>query len=213
MPSRGSMKKKENVILRNEGVDYRQKNPLKYHLLPLEKGFMNILFIGHSLIEFFDWQKRFPAHRVSNLGVAGETAEGLLSRTDAITKAHPHADLIFIMTGLNNIAMDDFDFFDPCKRIIEKLRAAYPSSRIFVNSLLPVIVEFINNATIQTANKSLKELSTETGAGFLDIYGLYVDEKGRVTRDYFLDDGVHLSNKGYAVWSTAIEKIIKQAKE
>ncbi len=212
MPSRGSMKKKENVILRNEGVDYRQKNPLKYHLLPLEKGFMNILFIGHSLIEFFDWQKRFPAHRVSNLGVAGETAEGLLSRTDAIIKAHSHADLIFIMTGLNNIAMDDFGFIKTYKKILEKLFSAYPSASIYMHGILPVNMDFISNETIQNVNKFLKELARETGAEFLDFYNLYVDEKGTVIRDYLLDDGVHLSDEGYAVWSNAIEKIINQAK-
>jgi lysophospholipase L1-like esterase len=71
---------------------------------------MNILFLGHSLIEFFDWQKRFPAHTVRNLGVAGESVEGLLSRLDGIIKTYPEADLIFIMTGINNIAMEDFDF-------------------------------------------------------------------------------------------------------
>jgi hypothetical protein len=39
---------------------------------------MNILFLGHSLIEFFDWQKRFPDHLAVNLGKAGESVEGLL---------------------------------------------------------------------------------------------------------------------------------------
>jgi len=36
-----------------------------------------ILFIGDSLTEFFDWQKRFPGHKVVNLGSAGETVETL----------------------------------------------------------------------------------------------------------------------------------------
>ena len=68
---------------------------------------MRILFIGHSLIEFFDWQRRFPTHSTVNLGVAGETTEGLLSRTEHVIESHPSADLIFLMTGLNNIAMDE----------------------------------------------------------------------------------------------------------
>ncbi|HDH01537.1 MAG TPA: GDSL family lipase, partial [Nitrospirae bacterium] len=51
----------------------------------------DILFLGHSLIEFFDWQTRFPDHRVASLGVAGETVEGLLSRLDGIIKEYPYA--------------------------------------------------------------------------------------------------------------------------
>ena len=80
---------------------------------------MRILFIGHSLIEFFDWQKRFPGHSAENLGVADETTEGLLARIDRIGGAHPSADLIFLMTGLNNISMDDFDFLGSYQEIVQ----------------------------------------------------------------------------------------------
>ncbi|MEK7196328.1 MAG: GDSL-type esterase/lipase family protein [Nitrospirota bacterium] len=167
---------------------------------------MNILFLGHSLIEFYDWQKRFPAHKAVNLGVAGETVEGLLSRIDRITKEHPSADLIFIMTGLNNIAMDDFGFLGSYKKILEKLSPAYPSAKIFMHSILPVIVDFISNETIKNVNKSLEKLAVETDIEFLDIYNLFIDKKGRAIKDYLLDDGVHLSDKGYEVWAGLRQK-------
>jgi len=93
---------------------------------------MDILFIGHSLIEFFDWQKRFPSHKVSNLGVAGETVERLLLRLERIIKRHPSADIIFLMTGLNNLAMGDTGFLDPYRKIIETLSSAYPSARVYI---------------------------------------------------------------------------------
>ncbi len=171
---------------------------------------MDILFIGHSLIEFFDWQNRFPAHRVMNLGVAGESVEGLLSRVGKITKVYPSADLIFIMTGLNNVAMEDFEFFDSYKKILESLSAAYPEARVFINSLLPTLSEWIPDKSIQNVNDSLKGLAKDTKVEFLDIYKLFIDGEGRIVKDYLLDDGVHLSDKGYAVWSEALEEIINQ---
>lgn len=169
---------------------------------------MDILFVGHSLIEFFDWQKRFPAHRVANLGVAGETVKGLLSRTGDITKAHQSAHLIFIMSGLNDVAMEDFDFLDSYRKILERFFSAYPDARIYVNSLLPTDTDFISNDTIQDVNNSLKELAINLGAEFLDIYKLFIDKNGRPARGYLLDDGVHLSDKGYELWSDELEKII-----
>lgn len=171
---------------------------------------MNILFIGHSLIEFFDWQSRFPSHRAVNLGVAGETAEGLLSRIHKITEGHPSADLIFIMTGLNNIAMEDFEFFGSYRKIIEILSDAYPDAKIFINCILPTLIDFIRDEAILGANKSLKELAGDTGVEFLDIYSLFVDMEGKAVKDFFLEDGVHLSDKGYAVWSGALEGVINQ---
>ncbi len=170
--------------------------------------YKKILFIGHSLIEFFDWQNRFPDHKVVSLGVAGETVEGLLARTDGIIKEYPHFDLVFIMTGTNDVAMEDFDFLDSYKNIIEKLSAAYPGSGIFIHSILPVTLEWITDEDIKRANRSIKKLAEETRVEFLDVYKLFIDTKGKAVESYLLDDGVHLSDKGYAVWTGSLEKIV-----
>jgi lysophospholipase L1-like esterase len=171
---------------------------------------MNILFIGHSLIEFFDWQKRFPAHKVANLGAAGEMVEGLLRRIGSITGKHDSADLIFVMSGLNDVAMEEFDFLGSYREIIIRLKSAYPDARICINSLLPTSVDFISNTSIWDINGSLKELAGELGIEYLDIYRDFTHDDGRVIREYLLADGVHLSDKGYEVWSGIVEGIIKQ---
>ncbi|MBI5098605.1 MAG: GDSL family lipase [Nitrospirae bacterium] len=171
---------------------------------------MNILFLGHSLIEFFDWQKRFPGYTVRNLGVAGESVEGLLSRLDRIKKTYPEADLIFIMTGLNNIAMEDFDFLDSYREIITKLSVAYPKANMFIHSLLPVLVDFISNESILNVNDSIKALAGEMRVEFMDVHKLFIDYQGKPVKDYLLDDGVHLSDEGYNVWSGALEAIINR---
>ncbi len=106
--------------------------------------------------------------------------------------------------------MDDLEFFVFYKIIIEKLASVYPDTRIFINSLLPTTVDFISNETIQNVNISLKKLAGDTGAEFLDIYELLIDEQGRPVKEYLLDDGVHLSNKGYDMWYKFLEKIINQ---
>jgi lysophospholipase L1-like esterase len=169
---------------------------------------MHILFIGHSLIEFFDWQRRFSSHSTVNLGVAGETVEGLLSRTEHIIKSHPSADLIFLMTGLNNIAMDDFDFFGPYNKIVQTLSIAYPKAGIVVNSILPTLVEFIDNDSIKKSNQTLMTLADENNVQYIDAYALFIDKSGNPIKEYFSPDGVHLNNKGYEIWSGTIEKVI-----
>lgn len=171
---------------------------------------MDILFIGHSLIEFFDWQKRFPEHRVLNLGVAGETVEGLLSRVERIIEKHPFADIIFIMSGINDVAMGDPGIFDSYSNIIERLSSAYPKAKIFINSILPTLLEFIPDESVRDANETLKKLAMDKGVGYLDIHSLFVAPDGKAMEELFLDDGVHLSNKGYAIWSKAMEKIINK---
>lgn len=169
---------------------------------------MNILLLGDSLIEYFDWQKRFPGHRCVNLGMAGESVGGLLARIGSTKHLCPEADLIFIMSGINNVAMEDTGFLDHYRTIIEQLQAAYPHARQYINSLLPTAVDFISNAAIMEVNTLLKALAEEAGAEFLDIYSRFTDRKGDPIREYLLDDGVHLSSAGYAAWAAALEKTI-----
>jgi lysophospholipase L1-like esterase len=42
---------------------------------------------------------------------------------------------------------------------------------------------------------------------FIDIYSYFV-KNGDPVKEYLLDDGVHLSDKGYEVWSNVVERII-----
>jgi lysophospholipase L1-like esterase len=169
-----------------------------------------ILFIGDSLVEFFDWNARFPGHDIANLGRAGETVEGLLSRLGGMIRKHFSPDLIFIMTGINNVAMEDFDFLGSYRKILEELSASYPQSRIFIHSLLPTLLPWVGNSSIQEVNRSLAQMAEENGAGYIDLYRRFVDEKGVPVKDYLRPDGVHLSEEGYAVWAEALKGMVKQ---
>lgn len=169
-----------------------------------------ILFIGDSLTEFFDWQTRFPDHEVVNLGVAGETVEGLLFRAGEIIVRFSSPDLIFLMTGINNIAMEDLDFLDSYGKIVERLSAAYPGAHLFVQSILPVLLPWIGDESVPAVNRSLKELADEKGAEYLDVYRFFVGADGRAVKEYLLPDGVHLSDKGYTVWAKAVESLVDE---
>lgn len=169
---------------------------------------MNILLLGDSLIESFDWKDRLPQHNVANLGIAGESVEGLLSRVVKIRDAFPEADIIFIMTGINNVAMGDLDFFDFYKVIIEKLTSFYPDAKVYIHSLLPAAVSFISKDSIIKTNESLKELAWSQGVEYVDIHNRFVDTKGNAIKEYLMDDGVHISRAGYDVWSNVVEGII-----
>jgi lysophospholipase L1-like esterase len=172
---------------------------------------MDLLFLGDSLIEYFDWQDRFPAYNAVNLGIAGESVHGLLSRIRKVKDHCPAADSIFIMSGINNVAMGDLSFIDEYATILDKLTGFYPCAEIYIHSLMPVIVNFISDDSIKNVNASLKKLAHDSGVEYLDIYSRFIDTKGNAIKEYLLDDGVHLSREGYYVWAVAVEEIIGRA--
>ena len=163
--------------------------------------------MGDSLIEFFNWQERFPDDQVYNFGSAGETAEGLLSRLPNIIKHIRSPDLVMIMTGTNNIAMEDYGFLATYARIIDLLRKNYGLATIVMTSLLPMEFFFLGDA-VPRANRRLKDIAGDAKIVYLDLYPLFLGENSRPISAYYEADGVHLSEKGYEVWAGALETTV-----
>ena len=166
---------------------------------------MRLIFIGDSLIEFFDWAARFPSHEVHNLGRAGETAEEMFDRLQRVVRAHPGADKVFIMSGINNISMEDYGIIGPYRESITYLKYAYPKATLYVHSLLPTLLPWIPAEEIVRMNGLLSDLAARHGAQYIDVHSLFVERgAGRC----LLDDGIHISEEGYAIWSSAHDPII-----
>jgi lysophospholipase L1-like esterase len=167
-----------------------------------------LVFIGDSLTQWYGWQRRFPEHLVTNLGISGERVEALLDRVPEVQTEIKSVDIIFIMTGINNVAEGHYDFIITYREIVSSFAARYQHAKVVVQSILPTALEWIDNATIQTLNGQLEQVAQDLGALYLDIYRLYVDAKGNAHTDLYLDDGAHLSGKGYEVWANEVERFL-----
>jgi len=170
-----------------------------------------LLFIGDSLTEFFDWASRFPGHTVYNLGIAGETVDGLFRRLDRVLRNMGMVDRVFLMSGINNLAMEDSSFIGTYRAIVRTLAARYPAAQVIVQSLLPVLYPFISNDDIQEMNLMLKSLAAEEGVSYLNIHEHFLDDNGNPDASFLAEDGVHLSSKGYGIWAAEIEKLLYPA--
>lgn len=166
-----------------------------------------LLFMGDSLIEFFNWQKRFPAAEVYNFGSAGETAEGLFARLPHIIKRIQAPDLVMTMTGTNNLAMEDYGFVATYEKIIVLLQKEYPRAAVVMASLLPIELFFLGDA-VPRVNRRLKDLAGNRSVIYLDLYPLFLGDDSRPIPAYYADDGVHLSEAGYEVWARALEDMV-----
>lgn len=169
---------------------------------------MNIVFIGDSLTEYFNWQERFPEYGVINLGISGETVEGFLGRINKITSSIDNPDIIFIMTGINNIIMEDFEIIESYRNIVSILTTAFKNSKIIVQGILPVHLAWIDDEAIRIINKKLQAIAKEFNADYLDLYGLCIKQEN-FQKEYLLEDGVHLSDKGYDLWANAVESFLE----
>lgn len=168
-----------------------------------------LVFIGDSLTQWFDWQRRFPRYQVTNLGISGERVEGLIARRELIRAQIGRPDFIFLMTGINNIANGEQDIEGPYREIVRNLTTWYKDSKVVVQSILPTALEWISNNAISDANRTIREIVRDYRAEYLDIYGVFVDSRGNPRSGFLSDDGVHLGRKGYEAWADEIEHFLQ----
>lgn len=169
----------------------------------------HLVFIGDSLTQWCDWERRLPEHAVTNLGISGETVEGLLARRERIRARLDHPDFIFLMTGINNLANGRHDLFAPYREIVRNLTTWYKQATVVVQSILPVDLTWIGNDVIKDVNCRIEQIARRLNAEYLDIYSHFVDEEGTPKSGYLSEDGIHLANKGYDVWAAEVETFLR----
>ncbi|HSW63719.1 MAG TPA: GDSL-type esterase/lipase family protein [Dissulfurispiraceae bacterium] len=165
-----------------------------------------LVFIGDSLTEYFDWQSRFAEYHVYNLGVSGESVEELLERLPN-TKLLFLPDYIFVMTGVNNLWRGCSSILPLYERILNGIKAEFAGAGIVVQSILPVAMRLDPNL-ILTINQSLRTMASMLSIYYLDVHSLFFGSDGELFRSYLDIDGVHLTSEGYAVWAAAVEKFL-----
>ncbi len=167
-----------------------------------------VVLLGDSLTEWNDWQRAFPDMDVANLGIAGETVEGLRSRVGPAVSRYPKADYVFIMSGINNMAMGYRDFLPAYREIVRVVNRTCPQARVTVQSILPTLGDWVAPADVVEMNRALEMIAEEEKVFFLDVHRAFVDAAGRARPDLLEPDGVHVSQAGYRVWEDLLKPLL-----
>jgi lysophospholipase L1-like esterase len=171
-----------------------------------------VVFLGDSLTAGADWGSLFPRIHAINLGVSGHKTGDLLLRLDQVCQRQPGR--IFIMAGINDLGAGVRlpDIVDNYRLIIEHLVRRLPSTRIYVQSVLPVNNNFypgsIHNRKVRELNRRLEALASRLGLTYLNLFPHFIDEAGQLRSD-FTRDGVHLNESGYKAWRVLLAGLLE----
>lgn len=174
-----------------------------------------IVFLGNSITDGAEWYELLGNRKIRNRGISADVTEGILLRLDAVTKLQPAS--IFIMIGVNDISrnMPIPDITANYRKILERIRTETPGTKVFIESVLPVnpatgmALNHTNKTElIMELNSRLKELATEFGHTYIDLFSIMADSNNHLPRKYSID-GLHLSYEGYRVWVEVLRKYVK----
>lgn len=163
---------------------------------PVQEG--DVVFLGDSITERGPWADMFRSGAVRNHGIGGDTTAGVLKRLDLVTRGRPEA--VFLLIGTNDLTKGPDDrtvSYKQYQQIVKRLKRDAPSTKIFLQSLLPRSKEF--RSEVEDFNAEIERIALEEGATFLDIYSPFLDEDGSMM-NRFSDDEVHLLSLGYTKW-------------
>jgi len=170
-----------------------------------------ICFLGDSITDGCEWQELTGIPRVTNRGISGDTAWGVLARLDEVTEGRP--EKIFLMIGTNDLARGKtpIEVRDKIAEVIDAVNSRSPRTTICLQSVLPTDesnVDRYRNELITLLNVELRRLAAATGVVWIDLAPVFKDDNG-ILRGDLSEDGLHLNGKGYELWLSLIREYLK----
>ena len=173
-----------------------------------------IIFLGNSITAGGEWSELFNNPTVKNRGISGDVTEGVLFRLDEITESNPAK--IFIMIGVNDLSkgVSTDSILTNYEIIITRILNETPSTKIFIQSILPVNDEYdyfknhINKGnSILIINEKLQRLAEKYNQTYIDLFSTFVNGEGKLKHE-FTFDGLHLNGKGYTTWKNLVVEYV-----
>lgn len=169
-----------------------------------------VIFIGNSITEGGQWTELFNDLNVLNRGISGDITAGVIHRLDEIYTRKPSK--VFLLIGINDLSkgISNDSIVKNILFICQLLHRKSPSTKIFVQSLLPVNNHFSKFKThtskareIKQVNKALLDSAYQNYYEYIDLYNHFIDSNEELKNEY-TNDGLHLLAPAYLKWKELI---------
>ena len=169
----------------------------------------SILFYGSSSFRLWDTlEKDFSGAPVINRAFGGSTLAACVYFFERLIPPCQPGALIFY-AGDNDLGdgnAPDYVLNSFCN-LKDKIRRYLPGVPFAFVSIKPSPSRWDIIDRIKLVNEFVKsELSTWPEASYIDIFQEMLGADGRPVREYFAEDGLHLSPQGYCLWTQLINR-------
>jgi lysophospholipase L1-like esterase len=174
-----------------------------------------IFFCGSSSIVKWDLEKSFPDLPVVKRGFGGSQIADSTHFAPRIILPYKPATIVFY-AGDNDVASgkspqavrDDFVAF--AKVVHEKL----PKTTILFLCIKPSIARSKLIDKVRKANELIEaECKKDERLQYVDVSEGMLGKDGKPKPELFVKDGLHLSEKGYELWTTKLTPLLKPKKK
>lgn len=172
----------------------------------IERPQVETLFVGSSSIRLWNLEKSFPDRATLNRGFGGSQIVDSVHFADRIVTPYRPQTIVFY-AGDNDIASGkspeqvaaDYDAF------VAAVRAKLPEAKIVFIGIKPSIARWKLVDKVRAANKLIQaSVEKDTHQAFVDVDAPMLGEDGTPRKELFRDDGLHLNDAGYELWTKLV---------
>ncbi|MEP2278150.1 GDSL-type esterase/lipase family protein [Maribacter sp.] len=171
-----------------------------------------IVFTGSSSVRL--WRKlkeEFPKHQIVNSGFGGSQASDLLLFTDELILAY-NPKKVFIYEGDNDLwsKKSPNDVLNTTTEIIRRIKAKNASTQVILISAKPSISRWkIRNKYKRLNRKMNRFVKNDPNLFYVDVWKPMMNKR-KLKTDIFIEDGLHMNQKGYDIWYEAMKDLVNQ---
>ena len=176
-----------------------------------------LIFYGSSSIRLWEsLYEDFASYRPLNLGFGGSTLAACDWFFDRLLGPY-HPDTIIVYAGDNDLGdgrhpEEVFIFF---QQLVARIRGLFGDIPCGYISIKPSITRWNIVDSIRYTNDIIEKEIKRLGGNlrFINVYHRMTDNSGYPKRDFLDPDGLHISQKGYALWKEVIQEYLDSLKK
>ena len=171
----------------------------------------SVLFVGSSSIRMWPSAVSFPKLSVINRGFGGSHISDVLYYYNTVVKKYNPSKIVFYC-GDNDIASQKSidQVVSDYQEFVVKVKSDFSKIKIYYIPIKPSIARWEMWHAMDKTNLTIKEICDKDKRMFyVDIATPMITENGQPDETLFLDDGLHLNEKGYTVWNNVLSNYLK----
>lgn len=178
---------------------------------PLSEG---ILFTGSSSVRMWqNLEKDLAGLPVLNRGFGGATLPEVNYYADRVIYPY-QPQIVAVYAGDNDVAMgySPEEILENYKILAENIHQQLPEARLYFIAIKPSPSRWELWPVMSRANQLVEDYSAKIGyLNYLDTSTPMLNQDGTVMTDIFLNDNLHMNQKGYATWTNVVKPEMEAA--
>lgn len=169
----------------------------------------SVLFVGNSSIRLWrSLRKDLPDINFINRGFGGSyLADVNYYFEHIITPYKPKQIVLYAGENDINDGKTPENVLADFKTFVSLVRKNFPKTKIYYISLKPSPSRWhLVNKFRETNNLIKTEITKDKNIIYVDVFNAMLNDKGEPQPELYVEDKLHLNEKGYAIWGNILKK-------